>query len=292
MKTHLVASCLGNFARDSLLKATLGKIMGVTSKGVFLLFGKSSLFLTHDTHMSPFNIILSPENALPRKLSIGAPVYYSQGDLLIPDCQLTISLVDTPVWTPPPPCPLNASRAEQVSNARIIYQGLQNFDPQKGFLFLVNKATADTPEQTQIRQSVKSFSKAFIGNDLQTCLQAAAHLFGLGTGLTPSGDDWITGFMLYQCCQEIATKKAPRPFITSLGAELVFTAYHQTTWISANRIEAALKGWSEDLFLSAVNFIFDPSTGAHEKIVDGLYHFGHSSGVDTFTGIAYACQDW
>ena len=203
--------------------------MGVTSKGVFLLFGKSSLFLTRDTHMSPFNIILSPENALPRELSIGAPVYYSQGDLLIPDCQLTISLVDTPVWTPPPPCPLNASRAEQVSNARIIYQGLQNFDPQKGFLFLVNKATADTPEQTQIRQSVKSFSKAFIGNDLQTCLHAAAHLFGLGTGLTPSGDDWITGFMLYQCCREIATKKAPRPFIASLGAELVFTAYHQTT---------------------------------------------------------------
>ena len=292
MKTHLVASCLGNFARDSLLKTSQGKIMGVTSKGVFLLFGKSSLFLTHDIHMSPFNVILSPENVLPRELSIGDPVYYSQGDLLVPDRQLTISLSDTPVWTPPPPCSINTSRAEQVSNARIIYEGLQSIDPQKGFLFLVNKAATDISEQTQIRQSVKSFCKAFTGNDLQTCLQAATRLFGLGTGLTPSGDDWITGFMLYQRCQEIAAKKAPRPFIASLGAELVFTAYHQTTWISANRIEAALKGWSEDLFLSAVNFLFDPSTGAPEKIIEGLYHFGHSSGVDTFTGIAYACQDW
>ena len=292
MKTQLTAALIGNYVQESLLKAVEGKVMGVTSKGVFLLFGKNSLFLTRDNHRSPFNIILSPESVLPPDLSIGELAYYSQGDLLIPSRQTVISLVNTPIWIPPFPCPIKNSRVNQTHNAQKILDGLLELDSQKGFLFLGNNPKMDTSKQSRVRQIVKAFSKAFQNNEMQACLEASSQLFGLGTGLTPSGDDWITGFMLYQCCQEIAAKNNLRPFIGSLGAELTYSAYRQTTWISANRVEAAIKGWSEELFLTTINYLFDTSSSDPQNVINDLFNFGHSSGVDTFMGIAYACKDW
>ncbi|MHC1740480.1 MAG: DUF2877 domain-containing protein [Anaerolineaceae bacterium] len=290
MSNQANARSIGCYIKEKLEESAEGKVMGLTSNGVFLIFGKHSAFLTTNEHESPFNIVLSTEELIPAELSIGDPVVYSKSDLLFPSRDLTINLKEAAVWNPANPLSLANSPLEQTNKANTILKKLLSADPQKGFLFLSRISTNDTPEQKQIRQFTRQFSRAFQQNDSQNCLRASTSLFGLGGGLTPSGDDWITGFLLYQCCLDLAQNKPQRTFITNLGAELLYTAYRQTTWVSANRLEAALKGWSEGLFLSAIDFLFNSSSADPTKIADHLLSFGHSSGVDTFVGIAFACQ--
>lgn len=289
MKTHLYAASIGCYARESLLKASEGKVVGITTKGIFLEFEQRSIFLTKNDHNSPFNIILSPSDLIPSSLASGDIVYFSQGDLLIPARDMAISLADIPVWTPPSPVRIVNSFPEQVKCTRQLLSELMKLDPQKGFLFLNCDSQADTAGQAQIRQAATAFTQSVRTNNLQASLEASTRLFGLGSGLTPSGDDWITGFLLYQCRLDMA-KKIKRPFLTRLGAELVYTAYRKTTWVSANRLEAALKGWSEEIFLSAINYLFGDNRNCSEDIARGLMNFGHSSGVDTFVGIASGCE--
>ena len=54
--------------------------------------------------------------------------------------------------------------------------------------------------------------------------------------------------------------------MTSLGESLTAMAFESTTTISANRIEAACQGWSEELFLEVIDslFIADAEIGDQE----------------------------
>jgi hypothetical protein len=291
VQTHLTASSIGIYVQTSLPGKTTGKVIGVTSKGTFLLFGSSTIFLTVNQHLSPFNIILPPDSHLLVELTVGDSVIYSQNELLIPERQLTISLAGVPVWAPPALLPPQNSDREQFQNARQILEELLLLVPQKGFSFLGKESGSDSPEQAAIRHSTAVFTRSFQSNDLAACLEASLALFGLGTGLTPSGDDWLTGFILYHSILNLAKSKSLSPFLRSLGPELVFSAYRRTTWISANRLESALKGWSEGIFISVIASIFGDSRVDTTAIAQYLHQFGHSSGVDTFTGIYAACED-
>jgi hypothetical protein len=283
------ATSLGCYAQKSLAGKTEGKVMGVTSNGLFLLFGKYSIFVTTNQHQSPFNIILPIETTLPADLAAGDTAYYSLNELLIPERQWILPLADVPVWTSPRPIPLKNSEDEQAAAAKQLLIKLQQLDVEKGFIFLGKTASADTTEQAAIRHATLTFSKAFQNNDQNACLEAATALLGKGGGLTPSGDDWLAGFMLYHSCHSLAQNKNPRAFVNSLGAELVFSANRLTTFISANRIDAALLGWTEEFFLSTINYLFGDTTNNTASLAQNLIHFGHSSGVDTYMGIYSAC---
>jgi hypothetical protein len=290
MIPYPTASSIGCYAQKSLAGKTEGKVMGVTSTGIFLLFGKYSIFVTTNQHQSPFNIILPVETTLPTDLAAGDIVYYSLDELLIPARQWILPLASVPAWTPPHPIRLQNSDAEQAKAANQLVAELKRLEVQKGFFFLADSGSADTAEQTAIRHAASAFSQAFQNNDQNGCLKAASALLGKGTGLTPSGDDWLTGFMLYQSCHSLAQNKNPRTFVNSLGAELVFAANRLTTFISANRIDAALSGWTEEFFLDTIDYLFGASTFAVDTLAHNLAHFGHSSGVDTFMGIYSACK--
>jgi hypothetical protein len=289
MKTYLQASSLGNYVKESLLNGSEGKVMGITSKGIFLLFGKKSVFLTYNDHYSPFNIVLPVESVLPDDLVVGDVVYFSQDELLIPTCELTISLHNTQVWIPASPLSIVNSELAQIQNSQNLLAEIFKIGPEKGFFFLTHSVDQDTASQSKIRQSTQLFAQAFHSNHLTDCLAAADQLLGLGSGLTPSGDDWITGYILYHARMDLAKKQSVLPFIASLGAELTFSAYQKTTCISANRLDAAQKGWSEAFFLSAIDYLFNTSSSNPQELADKIYQFGHSSGVDTFIGITAAC---
>jgi hypothetical protein len=289
MLTHPTASSIGCYAQQSLVDKTEGKVIGVTSHGVFLLFGTRSIFVTTNQHLSPFNIILPATTSFPDDITVGDIAYFSMNELLVPARQWIIPLIDVPIWTPSRPMPVQNSEKEQAEAARQILAELRRLDQQKGYLFLGNHSAADSNEQSGIRRAATAFSQAFQNNNQEACIEASTALFGKGTGLTPSGDDWLTGFILYPICRTLAQNKTPRGFINSLGAELVFTARRFTTTVSANRLEAALSGWTEEFFIQTVNYLFAATTFDAATLAGQLANFGHSSGVDTFMGIYFAC---
>ena len=262
--------------------------MGLTSKGVFLLFDKRSIFLTYSDHDSPFTIVLPPESLVPANISAGDIVYFSLEELLFPARDLSISLEEIPVWVPDRPHNLTNDKATQETRLQQMLEELLKISPGKGWAFLHQPDQNDLPEQIKIRNAARGFAESFLAFHLPGCLKAANDLIGLGSGLTPSGDDWLTGYILFNVRKSQAEQQPLASFIANLGNELISLAYQKTTWVSANRMEAALHGWSEGLFLNTIDHILSSSIQDVPAHIRALYHYGHSSGVDTFSGIASA----
>jgi hypothetical protein len=290
MRSSIQALSMGIYVRETLTNGTEGKVMGLTSKGVFLLFGQRSIFITYSDHDSPFTIVLPPDSLSSSEISAGDVIYYSQNDILIPSRELTIFLQGIPVWEPPLPLPLMNSMEEIALNSQQMIQVLFSAHPEKGWGFLHQSPAEDDPDQQSIRQFTVEFTRSFQRRDLPASLEGANHMIGLGSGLTPSGDDWLTGFLLYYIRKYQASGQKTDGFVSDLGDRLVHNAYQKTTWVSANRMEASLKGWSEALFLDSIDHLFRSSLIDLQTHLNSLYNYGHSSGVDTLMGILAACK--
>ncbi len=281
------ATRIGCFASQCLEAISVGKVMGSTSKGIFLLFGRYSLFVTTAQGLSPFNVVLPPDSSLPSILESNDEVFYSLNELLVPTRQVNFLLQDADLWTPPLPLPALVTGEQQKALINRLVANILSSNIEKGFLYLTKEEAGLTPEQSEVKKLTRAFTTAFQQHDLEACQKAATRLFGRGGGLTPSGDDWITGFILYQV-RVNAQKESERAFIYSTGRALTDLAYSKTTFISANRLEAACQGWSDELLLRVVDYA-GGKLGEEITIMAGtLFEFGHSSGVDTLLGMAAA----
>ena len=107
--------------------------------------------------------------------------------------------------------------------------------------------------------------------------------------MTPSGDDFLTGFFLYHFLYDYSGDNR-RSFLNDWWQEVTNLAFERTTTISANRLLFAERGWSEDIFLKLLDHLFDPGIEFPLSMVQTLMRIGHSSGVDTFTGILYGSR--
>jgi hypothetical protein len=110
--------------------------------------------------------------------------------------------------------------------------------------------------------------------------QAVARLLGLGEGLTPSGDDALTGLLLV----------AAQPG-THLTAALVHlrraVARHarRTTLLSVTTLRAAAAGRSRQ---SLHDLLAGLAAGKPEAFIGRVLAIGHTSGADMLRGIALA----
>ncbi len=280
---------VGGIAREVLDSLQPGKVMGITSKGIFLHCADSILFITDTPYKGPFNLFIPGFERLMKTLTITSGFELIPGALYFPDPEVKIIFENAEVWIPAPPPAIRTTQDSQLAQVRRLLDQISTLDPGKGWLFLHNHQPA-LPESLMLRISAntRGFSGAYRQQDLKTCLQAAGNLLGLGGGLTPSGDDWLSGFVLYQS-RLIQASGGSAPFLSELITALVQLAIQKTTTISVNRISAAGRGWAEEPFLQMIDCLF-----AGEEMAEGLpellIHFGHSSGVDTTLGIAAACD--
>ncbi|MBA4385699.1 MAG: hypothetical protein C0410_13255, partial [Anaerolinea sp.] len=59
MNNPLIALQLGGLAAKTLTEGCAGKVMGITSRGAFLVTGQRILFVTDANYRSPYNIQIS-----------------------------------------------------------------------------------------------------------------------------------------------------------------------------------------------------------------------------------------
>jgi hypothetical protein len=131
---------------------------------------------------------------------------------------------------------------------------------------------------TLLQRYIRDEKKSLIGKILSNFL-------GYGEGLTPSGDDFVIGFLLsLNRWQDLLWLPAE---ISSLNHEIVETAYQKTTTLSANLIECASLGQGDARLIDAVDYLICGSV-RRNNIVTNLLKWGNSSGVDTFLGMAVA----
>ena len=276
-------------ASEALEMHPAGVVKGQTSKGIFLQSRDYILFITDTPYKSPFNILIPGVARLMEVVAVGDVFDLTNGTLVFAKNKIQIIIENAVVWEPEPPHQLVTDLSVRNTVMDSLLTGISALDPGKGWIFLFNHNLA-LPEDlaNQISNNTQKFSKGFQDQNMETCLEAASHLLGLGGGLTPSGDDWLAGFLLYQTrMQQTFAKQVP--FLLKLGDKLLDLAYQKTTTISANRLSAAQRGWAEEPFLQVIDALF---TGAKipEELVALLTNFGHSSGVDTTLGIAAAIE--
>lgn len=111
----------------------------------------------------------------------------------------------------------------------------------------------------------------------QNAAEALGKLIGLGIGLTPSGDDFLCGVLaglrIHDCDVTCFSRALCREIRSKLG---------NTNDISRAFLDCALKGW----FSLPVIRLKDPLSP--EEILSDFRRIGHSSGLDTLSGILYA----
>lgn len=291
MMRELKVARIGAAAAEIIAQGGAGKVIGVTSKGVFLRIGNQIMFLTSADYLSPFNLTIMNEEKWLKQLQPEDSFSIRQGELYFPETRITFRVDGAETWIPSDPAVIETSFEEQIILLNKWNEILLRKDPEKGYLFLVNSNTHGAEKDVIRRTSnaVSSLVEGFRSQDKEMFINAASILLGSGGGLTPSGDDLISGFFLYHNRYDRAAG-IERKFVSEWCSEVTSLAFQRTTTISANRLIAAGRGWSEKLFLQLIDALFDPSIYLSGQYFDQLINFGHSSGVDTAMGIYFAVK--
>jgi len=77
--------------------------------------------------------------------------------------------------------------------------------------------------------------------------------------------------------------------LRTLNFQIVAAAYEKTTTLSANLIECASQGLANERLINALDWLVT-GVALEPDIVPHLLEWGHSSGVDTFAGMAIALK--
>lgn len=275
---------VGVSADELLKKDPLGTSMGATSKGMFLKAEKRILFVTDTAYKSPFNIQVASMKGIETQIQPGDPWRCENGQITLKNGLWRFNISRAPVWQPTDPPPMDLSPVQGKNRLEALFEIMLKMDPSKGWLFLRQRDHAGMDdEKARIIERVRDFLSAVASADKAAALENARSIMGRGGGLTPSGDDWLSGFFLF-----FKRAKMLNPFLSDLGLSLVNLAFERTTLISANRLEAALKGWAEELFLDFSDHLINLECLFPAEKVPLLVNFGHSSGVDTCLGIEAA----
>jgi len=279
---------VGAAAAEVINSKSAGSVLGVTSRGAFLRVGDRIIYLTSANYHSPFNLTLAGGDQRFERLEPGDTFTIDDGCLRFPARQVVVHTDGAEVWFPPVPVPILATTADQLQRSVCIAGRLNEINPGKGFLFLSqSREKITTEDNTRIYDAAIEIQSAFRAKNLLRFMAAAGVLVGTGGGLTPSGDDFLTGFLLYHFRRELSMRESSGR-LAEWCDEVTHLAFQKTTTISANRLMFTKRGWSEDIFLTLIDHLFDPAVPFGDDLVQLLMEIGHSSGVDTFMGIYYA----
>ena len=228
-------------------------VEGVFSNGIYFSFPDSSLLMLHDSLYGnlAFGAAVKDFTGQGRCLGIepGMCSHLSADVLSIPAADVCFTVRFLPHALP---------------SGRIAACFLQNAAP-----------LAVMPEDLFSRTAAPALEKLYLGlktGDAVVLQDAAQGLIGLGTGLTPTYDDYLTGFLFCLHYAELTVEELDRAVLDSLD---------RTNRYSAAFLRAAAEGSYFSLLADCLE------TGGGETL-NRLLTVGSSSGHDMLAGMCAA----
>ena len=124
-----------------------------------------------------------------------------------------------------------------------------------------------------------------------TDTSALKSLIGLGPGLTPSGDDLLAGYLAGLWCT-VCGKTGRLEFVKNLGKKIVRLS-QRTNDISRTSLYHAARGQvSSTLANLAEAIAHEESPERLHALAESTMQLGHSSGMDTVTGLLLGLTAW
>lgn len=284
-----LAASIGSKANESLSNVQNGSVFGKTSRGIFIKTANKWLnFLSYERYRGPLTINLHPKSGSIPGIKTGVELEISPHNIFFPEAGWNVSLPEAEIWQPQPPTTPPSSRADQQARLTTLASRIMETGFNSGLApvlpFLLDSEdhgeSSDLglqPVQRHVldlRQELKS-SKGIIDS------KAVINLLGSGSGLTPSGDDFVIGLLLaFNRWKGVGFNLAT---LDQFNHQIVEVAYHKTTTLSANLIECASMGLGDERLIDALDWLISDSN--QERIPsDDLLSWGNSSGIDVFVG--------
>jgi hypothetical protein len=286
--THIVARSISRSVRERLHRSCQDR----SDACVLAVFERACDLVTHDGDVialvspqvgdGPLNVVVDGAAGLFARVHIGAPVTLEEERLWIGG--LAIDLKGATDWEPRPDwAALRERRAAIASCLPLLRATCHRHTPAGSLLALLdapphgNVLTGAT--FTTAREAVQALREGWAG-DAERLQEGAAGLAGLGGGLTPAGDDFLTGAMLWVWLAH--------PMPAQLCRALAEAAVHRTTTLSAAFLRAAARGecgapWHA-LLAALSEGLSDEGEARITAAVQEILARGATSGADSLAG--------
>ncbi len=168
---------------------------------------------------------------------------------------------------------------------QVAWQELRSYHSTLGFERL------GAPLSSKVGASIRRLVEATRCLDAANACAAAGSLIGLGAGLTPSGDDFLVGYLagLWATASDETSR---REFVSTFGRGIVRLAQH-TTDISRAYLEHAAQARVSGLIVTLLTEI---GKGARSRIVQAATRaalsVGYTSGADGVVGVLIGLNVW
>lgn len=250
-KKLIPTKMLGWKAQQVLSTALEFKVLGTTSRGVFLYFAPQwVVFCTAEKHCGPLTINLETNCA---ELALGQVGTNRQG--LLDFGQLAIDTREAINWGPVPP-PQSAQSSHEQRWQRVL-------------------------ELNERCQAIRAPSELAYLLELKRFTYG--DILGQGQGLTPSGDDVMAGILLYETRQGLV----PTWDLSKLATQ----ACEKTTTLSSNLLQMAALGQGDERLIELTDYVLTGASRYHDRLAAlDFLSWGAHSGMDTLLGITIAAQ--
>lgn len=287
------ATYCGDIASELLVIDQDISVLGATSRGVFLEgLGRWLVFLSYERFRSPLTVNLIDAPGSMQEVVAGQKGRVVSGKVLFKEINLVITTQDSRVWRAEGPMTIPLSKAERLAKVTHCAEFVLSQKPGVGlsrvlaamFSFSMGDISSDTGD-IFVRVDFSKIRKSIANLDLDAFTSMATSMLGAGQGLTPSGDDFMTGLIL--ALNRWGKKLWPADNLDEANRVIVEAAYHRTTRLSANLIELAARGKGDERLIGGLDLLMSDIRYDPGALLD-LLGWGASSGVDAFVGMAVA----
>jgi hypothetical protein len=255
-------------------------------------------------------LLTAESSDLPQGVRLKAPAGFSFEETLQPgdriDCRssvlrdehtgLSIDLRQAKRWK----CKLPQLEADRITPAvaaswRAVWQALDErqrcTDAEMRVAELFNTDLAEQASMTRIMGArIRELVNAARNLD-PSAGKSIARLIGLGRGLTPSGDDFLVGFVTGLRC--MAGKKNERLVFLSNMEKMIVHLSSQTNDVSYTYLYHASRGQVSSRLAALVEAIAEGDDSDRlVQAAEQAMRVGHASGMETVTGLLAGLYAW
>jgi hypothetical protein len=283
---------IGKTAVSFLSKDQPATVMGATSKGAFLHLAVGQIvFISVELFRGPLTLNVKGDPGWLDFYRPGLALAVQTGRIRHCHDPFGLDVRTAAVWEAP-----KVSRAVLVKEERIaILKKVAAFviasRAGAGLTPLLGKLVGlPNPIHMQSANDAASIQlhrlrQSLVAGQVEAALDAAESFLGLGSGLTPSGDDLLLGLLL------ALNRWGSRGGIRFDGQEfnqgILERALRRTTTLSSNLLACAADGQADERLVAALDGLLTGHPGP-ESITSHLTAWGSSSGCDAFVGMALA----
>ncbi len=278
---------------DMLFAEQVAAVFNIISRGIFMSFENNRMiFLSFEDYRGPLTVNLSGGVRLLSSLSSGEIATTSPDGISFPDSGISISTSNAEIWKPPVPVEPPLSVVDRINLIRALAFDMYRQMSPAGLSEMLPVLVDFSPENINrtdrfqgMSTKINEIRNQIAQGEVLPLSQTIQSFLGWGSGLTPSGDDFVMGLLLSLNRWESVLRLGNN--LSILNEQVIEAAYRCTTTLSANLIECAVLGLADERLIQAVDFL---AVGINHQsdVISGLLSWGNSSGIDALVGIITA----